>query len=249
MWRLAYWHAGRDSDPRFEDAITRRVADLPLTSRPASGTEHPEELEELPEDAIVMLKSSPYASAPLHGSPEPSGAFHSAPTNPRIPALAPAVEDEIVELGPDVIVGEGLEAHLPQPRTAVVPSQPSIVINARNLADAVSGYGEKTVVVRDRRKIGQYVAAATHGRNLKQRRRERALFFSAGIVAALLGTGVVAWLSSGWDTENSAGPAREPVAGTRTITVVAPRAAAGSEEESGTPTVSIDELPVSDAQR
>jgi hypothetical protein len=213
------------------------VADVPQTR----GTGYPEELEELPEDAIVMLKSSPYASAP----------FNSAPTNPRIPALAPAVEDDIVELGQDVIVGEERGAHLPQPRTAVQQSNASVVINARSPSDSLFPQGEKTVVVRDRRKLEQY-AAAVQGRNQheqqKLRRRERVMFFSAGIVAALLGTGVVAWLSAGTDQAGESPPAEvrtiEGRAADVEATTVAPAERATQKRD--TPTVSIDQLPVAD---
>jgi hypothetical protein len=217
------------------------VAELPPTR--GAAYEVPEELEELPEDAIILLRSSPHHSAPDQSVPERS----------PIELLSPAVEDddEIIELGEDAIVGEGRGAHRPQPRTPVVQSQASIVINARNAGDSPYPRGEKTVVIRDRRMLDGSVRR-TQALKPEQRGRERALYFSAGIVAALLGTGVVAWLSS--EARDAAGSrqSESPTIGRESST----RQAAPSESEresrtraEGTPRVSIDELPVADQQR
>lgn len=216
-----------------------------------SRARHPEELEELPEDAIEILKSSPYASPPAERAawaPAESAAFHSAPTNPRIPALAPAVvEDEIVELGQDAIVGEERGAHLPQPRTAVVQSQSSIVINARSPGDSPFSHGEKTVVVRDRRKLEQYAATAPQ-KQKASRGRERVLYFSAGIVAALLGTGLAAWLRSASDAGGEQVEVRVPVVGAPATTADSP-SEGRAEPKAGPRRVSLEELPVNAEQR
>jgi hypothetical protein len=215
------------------------VAELP--SRRGAGHEAPEELEELPDDAIVLLKSSPHNSAP----------YQSAPEHPLVEQLSPAVDDddEIIELGNDAIVGEGRAAHRPQPRTPVLQSNASIVINARNLGDSLFPRGEKTIVVRDRRAL-EGVASRNPQPNLKQRRRERALYFSAGIIAALLGIGFVTWLRAG--TKNSAESQRAEalVSGVETRPVrAAPSESPAQPRLDSTPRVSVDELPVADKHR
>jgi hypothetical protein len=127
-----------------------------------------EEVEELPDDAIL---EQDLRSAPAH--------------------------EEIIELGHDAIVGEERGAHLPQPRTPVLQEYSSVVIadEALEASGAAFPRRDKTVVVRDRRVL-QSVAEASRRKLSRARRRERALFVSAGLLAALLGTGVVVWLSS-----------------------------------------------------
>jgi hypothetical protein len=125
-------------------------------------------VEELPDDAIL---EQDLRSAPAH--------------------------EEIIELGHDAIVGEERGAHRPQPRTPVLQEYSSVVIadEALQASGAAFPRSDKTVVVRDRRVL-QSVADASRRKIGQARRRERVLFVSAGLLAAVLGTGVVVWLSS-----------------------------------------------------
>ena len=143
----------------------------------------PDEVEELPDDAILEqdLRSAPTQSEPTR----PRGVF---------------LEEEIIELGQDAIVAEERSAHRPQPRTPVLQEYSSVVIaeEALEAAGHAPRVSDKTVVVRDRRPLASTprIVEREVGR---ARRRERALFVSAGLLAALLGTGLVVWLSSGSD--------------------------------------------------
>ena len=148
---------------------------LPPSRRPGY---LPEEVEELPDDAILEQDLS---SAPAH--------------------------EEIIELGHDAIVGEERGAHRPQPRTPVLQEYSSVVIaeEALEASGAAFPRGDKTVVVRDRRVL-QSVADASTRKVGRARRRERALFVSAGLLAAVLGTSLVVWLSSESNSAGDVGP-------------------------------------------
>jgi hypothetical protein len=201
------------------------VPALPPSRRPGYA---PEEVEELPDDAIL---EQDLRSAPAH--------------------------EEIIELGHDAIVGEERGAHLPQPRTPVLQEYSSVVIadEALEASGAAFPRSDKTVVVRDRRVL-QSVADASRRKISQARRRERALFVSAGLLAALLGTGVVVWLSSESNStedmsqefpEDAVEPA-EPIPAQDTSAEApeqqAPVEPAAEEEQPEPPRLSIDQLPI-----
>ncbi len=175
--RVRYWVSGE------AQAITHRVAASPPTrgpgrppgpaSGPGPGPGHGfEELEELSDDAII---EQDLGSAPTH------------PYQSRAPF--PVADEEIVELGADVIVGEEHGAHRPQPRMPVLQEYSSVVIAESHRAGELAyPQGERTIVIRDRRALS---TAATREAVIHQRgRRERVLVFSASIAVAVLGTSV-----------------------------------------------------------
>ncbi len=195
---------------------------------PAPGLE---ELEELPDDAIIEQE------------------LRSAPTHPyQSRAPLPVADEEIVELGPDVIVGEEHGAHRPQPRMPVLQEYSSVVIAESHRApDSPYPQGERTIVVRDRRALA---TAAARAAAVQQRgRRERVLVFSASIAVAVVGTSVAMWLSSG---PSSAEAEQLPLPVTaKRVTVEAQQAEPEEQapKRGEPPTVSIDELPVVHSQR
>jgi hypothetical protein len=195
-----------------------------LASGPGAGPGHGfEELEELPDDAIIEQD------------------LQSAPTHPyQSRAPFPVADEEIVELGEDVIVGEEHGAHPPQPRVPVLQEYSSVVIaESHRVGDLAYLQGERTIVVRDRRALS---TAATHTARIRQRgRRERVLVLSASIAVAVLGTSVVMWLSSGHSAEAEQVPA--------TAKREAIEAEQAQPEEREPPTVSVDELPAVQSQR
>jgi hypothetical protein len=185
-------------------------------------------VEELPDDAIL---EQDLRSAPAH--------------------------EEIIELGHDAIVGEERGAHLPQPRTPVLQEYSSVVIadEALEASGAAFPRRDKTVVVRDRRVLHS-VADASRRKIGRARRRERALFVSAGLLAALLGTGVVVWLSS---ESNSAEDVNQelpadgvepaeptPAQGTPADSPAqdAPAEPTAQDEQPPPPRLSVDQLPI-----
>lgn len=173
--------------------------------------------------------------------------LRSAPTHPyQSRAPFPVADEEIVELGADVIVGEEHGAHRPQPRMPVLQEYSSVVIaESHRAGDAAYPQGERTIVVRDRRALANAAARATqiHRRG----RRDRALVLSASIAVAVLGTSVAVWLSSG---HGEAEPVAAPAAAKR-VTIEAEQAE--PEEQAPArgepPTVSVDQLPVVQSQR
>ena len=195
---------------------------------PASGFE---ELEELPDDAII---EQDLRSAPTH------------PYQSRAPFAVP--DDEIIELGQEAIVGEEHGAHRPQPRVPVLQEYSSVVIaDSHRTGDSAYPQGERTIVVRDRRALA---AASAQAATLHRRgRRERALVLSASIAVAVVGTSVLMWLSSGHE-DVEADPFTPPAEAKR-VTIEAVQA--GPEEAAPargeTPTVSVDQLPVVQSQR
>ena len=184
-----------------------------------------EELEELPDDAIIEQD------------------LRSAPTHPyQSRAPFPVADEEIVELGEDVIVGEEHGAHPPQPRVPVLQEYSSVVIaESHRAGDLAYLQGERTIVVRDRRALSTAAArtAVIHQRG----RRERVLVLSASIAVAVLGTSVVMWLSSEHSAEAEQVPAPETA---KRVTIEAEQA---QPEEREPPTVSVDELPVVQSKR
>jgi len=189
-----------------------------------------EELEELPDDAII---EQDLRSAPTH------------PYQSRAPFSVP--DEEIVELGQDVIVGEEHGAHRPQPRMPVLQEYSSVVIAESHRGDAAYPQGERTIVVRDRRALATAAAQAAvlHRRG----RRERALVLSASIAVAVLGTSVVMWLSSGPTPEAEHEAPRSSPATRITIEAEQAESEPNTPEPEEPPTVSVDQLPVVHSQR
>lgn len=180
----------------------------------------PEEIEELPDDAIL---EQDLKSAPVH--------------------------EEIVELGDDAIVGEVRGAHLPQPRTTVLQEYSSVVIadEARAVSGARRLVSDQTVVVRDRRQLMPDPRLVAR-RSQQDRRRERVLFVSASVLAAVLGTGLMLWLSGKWEGEE---PSATGDPGSGSTVSPSPSQSAhspgnqpASEESADLPRLSIDELPI-----
>ena len=183
-----------------------------------------EELEKLPDDAIIEqdLKSAP-------------ARFYQPPAANSRP------EEEIVELGPDVIVGEEHGAHRPQPRMPVLQEYSSVVIAEAYRTGDPNPQGERTIVVRDRRALQTNPARAAA---FPQRgRRDRALVFSASIALAVVGTSFLMWLSSDRSSEE---PVEAAPATAKRVTIEAERA---ESEQPEPPTVSVEELPIVHSQR
>jgi hypothetical protein len=191
-------------------------------------------LEELPDDAII---EQDLRSAPTH------------PYQSRAPFVAPSSDDEIVELGQDVIVGEEIAAHRPQPRVPLRHEHSSVVISEphqlQDLEDAVHHSTERTIVVRDRRALSATVVRPSLPHRLPHRpgRHDRALVISASIALGVVVTSLVMWLSSN-RSEESEELAVPPVEGRGHLD--AERSQPGEPEpgHGGPPAVSVEELPV-----
>jgi hypothetical protein len=236
------------------------VAALPPTR--GSGFEALDEFEEL---SYEDLRSAPLHSAPLHSAPteEPlhdaafeaelsgedfqTSPMHAAPAPPDAPVDFAAPDEEIVELGQDVIVGEEREAHRPQPRTKVLESYASIVIaESQDPGETPFPSGEKTVVVRDRRALvdpRRFVKAKAQ----PSKRREQLLFVSASVLAAVLGMVLVAWLTGEPQADDEPVEAlmkeASPSKAAEPTTARGERAPVASE----TPEVKLEELPIEKA--
>lgn len=164
----------------------------------------------------------------------------------RVPPQQPEELEQLEELGDDAIIAQQQGAHAPKPRAQVTEEARSIVISDHPpkgssrppAADPGSKRerSEKTVVIRDRKKIDELRA------EIERRRPKPApvmpgvwLWVVVGVAAFLMG-GLVALFAT---REEEAGAA--PVPSAALEAPVAPAAPAPSTE---VPSVSIDELPI-----
>jgi len=130
---------------------------------------------------------------------------------PRLPR-----DEELEELGDEVILAQESAVHLPQPRAniEVTTDHPTVVINepeARpvSYSDTVRkprrGSTEKTVVIRDRRQIEQTRKAISERQALKQKaplveRKTLYLLVAAALASLAVGTLVAALVDSQKDS-------------------------------------------------
>jgi hypothetical protein len=113
--------------------------------------------------------------------------------------------DQLEELGDDAIIAQQTAAHAPQPRQNVASEARSIVISDRPSASDPEGAqpkrrasSEKTVIIRDRRKLDEMRNQLIARQLKKKQERARTLYFwgAVGLAAFVLG-GVVALFATG----------------------------------------------------
>lgn len=167
--------------------------------------------------------------------------------------------EQLEELGDDAIIAQQTAAHAPQPRANVVNEARSIVISDRpsdpgKVTGRHRARNEKTVIIRDRRKLDDMRQQLLARQIKKQRERTRLLYFwgAIGFLAFVLG-GVVALFATGDPVppEGAAAPAltptpapAEPGAGTEPKAEPAPQKPAQVDEAEAAPAVDLEELPL-----
>lgn len=166
----------------------------------------------------------------------------------RVPPQQPEEIEQLEELGDDAIIAQQQGAHVPKPRAQVTEEARSIVISdhpPRRSSplpppdpSTKRARSEKTVVIRDRKKIDELRAEI-------ERRKPKPepalgmpgvwLWVAVGAAAFVLG-GLVALFATREDE-----PSVAPVPSAVVAVPIAPAAPAPSTEP---PSVSIDELPI-----
>ena len=152
--------------------------------------------------------------------------------------------EQLEELGDDAIIAQQTAAHAPQPRQNVSSEARSVVISDRPGVPAGTqpgtrrrGTTEKTVIIRDRRKLDEVRQKLIERQMKKKQDRARLVYFwgAVGIAAFVLG-GVVALFATGdgADEAASAAPPSQPV----------PVKSAVAPADQEPPTVDLSELPV-----
>lgn len=160
-------------------------------------------------------------------------------------------DEELEELGDEVILAQESAVHLPQPRQNVATDHPSVVISdpqhpatnrAPTMRTARRGTSEKTVVIRDRRKLDEMRKAAAERYEQKQKQKQPVvesktlyLLVAAALASLVVGTLVAAFVDS----------QKEPVPGpARTGTVTRPAPAPSEASPAPLDTVDLHSLPV-----
>jgi hypothetical protein len=151
--------------------------------------------------------------------------------------------EQLEELGDDAIIAQQTAAHAPQPRQNVSNEARSVVISDRPGAPGTQpgtrrrGTTEKTVIIRDRRKLDEVRQKLIERQLKKKQDKARLIYFwgAIGIAAFVLG-GVVALFATGDDADAaaSAAPPSQP----------APVRSAVAPADQEPPTVDLSELPV-----
>ena len=149
--------------------------------------------------------------------------------------------DQLEELGDDAIIAQQTAAHAPQPRQNVATEARSVVISDRpGPGDAAAprrrASSEKTVIIRDRRKLDEMRQKLIERQVKKKQERARLIYFwgAVGLAAFVLG-GVVALFATGEGAPSVSSAA--PV-------VAPPPPASGEPVPAEPPTVDLSELPV-----
>jgi len=159
-------------------------------------------------------------------------------------------DEELEELGDEVILAQESAVHLPQPRQNVTTDHPSVVISepqhpvgkrAPTMRTPRRESGEKTVVIRDRRQLDEMRKAISERKQLKQSSRAvepRTLYLlvAAALASLVVGTLIAALVDSHQESGSQ-------LAGTGSVPVpsVAPSAATTAAP---LPTIDLDSLPV-----
>jgi hypothetical protein len=158
-------------------------------------------------------------------------------------------DEELEELGDEVILAQESAVHVPQPRQNVTTDHPSVVISEPEHAagkratvrTARRELAEKTVVIRDRRKLEEMRRVISEREQLKQPKprviEPKTLYL---LVAAAVGSLVIGTLIAAF-VDSQRGPATEPL-GTGSATAPARPSAEGSAAPLDT--VNLEELPV-----
>ena len=158
-------------------------------------------------------------------------------------------DEELEELGDEVILAQESAVHVPQPRQHVTTDHPSVVISepqhpprdrAPTVRTARRGTNEKTVVIRDRRKLDEMRKAISERHELKQKQpvvetKTLYLLVAAALASLVVGTLVAALVDS----------QKEPVPGpARTGSVALPAPAPSADSPAPLDTVNLESLPV-----
>jgi len=159
-------------------------------------------------------------------------------------------DEELEELGDEVILAQESAVHLPQPRQHVATDHPSVVISepqhpATDRAPTMRtprrrGTNEQMVVIRDRRKLDEMRKAVSERYELKQKapvveRRTLYLLVAAALASLVVGTLVAAFVDG--QKEPVPGPART---GTVARSAIVPSASTPAPLD----TVDLESLPV-----
>lgn len=164
------------------------------------------------------------------------------------PPRAPR-DDELEELSDDVILAQESAVHAPQRRTNVATDHPSVVINEettterRRLPTMRSHRSEKTVVIRDRRKLEKMRQAISERQEQKRKPKlveKRTLYLLA---AAAVGSLVVGSLIAAL-VDSSRKPELQPTFSAAVAPPPAPSATTPHID-----TVELDSLPVDKSRR
>jgi hypothetical protein len=177
------------------------------------------------------------------------GDFRNAPGAQR-PDGSPEDLEHLEELGDDAIIAQQTAAHAPVPRQNVSNEARSVVISDRPGPGMIGtqpgtrrrGTTEKTVIIRDRRKLDEVRQALIERQVKKKQARARLIYFwgAIGIAAFVLG-GVVALFATG-DGAAEAASAAPP-------SLPAPVTSAAAPADQEPPTVDLSELPVEKRSR
>jgi hypothetical protein len=164
---------------------------------------------------------------------------------PRLPS-----DEELEELGDEVILAQESAVHLPQPRQNVATDHPSVVISepehpggkrAPTMRTPRRESSEKTVVIRDRRQLEQMRKAISDRQQLKKTSRgvePRTLYLlvAAALASLVVGTLIAALV----DSRQESGP---ELPGTGSAAVPAPPPSSASSP-APINTIDLDSLPV-----
>lgn len=162
---------------------------------------------------------------------------------PRLPR-----DEELEELGDEVILAQESAVHVPQPRQNVATDHPSVVISEPEhpagkrlptMRTPRRESSEKTVVIRDRRQLEKMRKAISDRQQLKQPSRvvepkTLYLLVAAALASLVVGTVIAALV----DSHQESGP-QLPGTGSAAVTAAPPPSTA-----SPTPTIDLDSLPV-----
>jgi hypothetical protein len=154
-------------------------------------------------------------------------------------------DEELEELGDDVIIAQETGAHAPQRRVNVTTDHPSVVISEPPRAYSTSATPpqrarrermEQTVVIRDRKQLERMRRDMTRQHRKKRGVEKRTMYLVAiaAVASLAMGTLIAALVDS--STEASPVPIR---------VLPAPEPAPGAPAPSGTPpsTIDLDALP------
>jgi len=160
------------------------------------------------------------------------------------------LDEELEELGDEVILAQESAVHVPQPRQNVATDHPSVVISepehrtgkrSPTMRTPRRESSEKTVVIRDRRQLDQMRKAISERQQLKHSSRRvvepRTLYLlaAAALASLVVGTLIAALV----DSHQESGPEL-----TGTGSASAAPASPSAEEPAPLPTIDLDSLPV-----
>jgi len=156
-------------------------------------------------------------------------------------------DEELEELGDEVILAQESAVHVPQPRQNVTTDHPTVVISEPQQGADIRATvrrprqsSEQTVVIRDRRQLDKMRKAISDRQQLKQPSRvveSKTLYLlvAAALLSLVVGTLIAAFVDSRQESPDLAGSgsAAAPAPPPSAVTTPAPP-----------PTIDLDSLPV-----